>query len=100
MNRTTERRAVTDGARKSPWPRRARVCAVKALAVCVALMSLLLSPRSARAYPWMIRHDYTACAQCHVDPSGGGPLTAYGRAMGEVILRTRYDGKSGEEAEP
>jgi hypothetical protein len=53
---------------------------------------------AARAYPWMIRHDYTACAQCHVDPSGGGPLSAYGRAMGEVLLRTQYGEHAGDEA--
>jgi len=50
----------------------------------------------------MIRHDYPACAQCHLDPSGGGPLSAYGRGMGEVLLKTRYDAQPGDEeaAEP
>jgi len=50
----------------------------------------------------MIRHDYPACAQCHLDPSGGGPLSAYGRGMGEVILKTRYGAEptGDEEAEP
>jgi hypothetical protein len=38
----------------------------------------------------MIRHDYAGCNMCHADPSGGGLLTAYGRAQGEVLLRTRY----------
>lgn len=47
----------------------------------------------------MIRHEYTACAQCHVDPSGSGPLTQYGRAMGEVILRTHYGSHSVDEPE-
>ena len=47
-------------------------------------------PTRAHAYPWMIRHGYAQCVQCHVDPSGSGPLTQYGRAMGEVLLRTRY----------
>src|SRR5689334_9316274 len=46
--------------------------------------------RSASAYPWMIRHEYPACAQCHLDPSGGGPLSAYGRGMGEVLLKSHY----------
>jgi hypothetical protein len=52
----------------------------------------------------MIRHGYTACAQCHLDPSGGGPLTQYGRAMGEVILKSQYapanPGAEGESADP
>lgn len=57
--------------------------------------------RQASAYPWMIRHEYTGCAQCHADPSGGGPLTAYGRAMGEVVLKTPYGRESvPEETEP
>ena len=52
----------------------------------------------ARAYPWMIRHEYAGCATCHADPSGGGLLTAYGRAQGELLLRTRYVGDANEEA--
>src|SRR5499427_9544108 len=103
MNRITGRRAVTEWARQPAWSRRFRGFAVKCVFVCVALTSLLLPARSAHAYPWMIRHDYTACAQCHVDPSGGGPLSQYGRAMGEVLLRTRYGAETtaeGDEAEP
>jgi hypothetical protein len=66
-----------------------------------ALAFLELRAGDAHAYPWMIRHDYTACAQCHVDPSGGGPLSAYGRAMGEVLLRTQYGEHARDEgAEP
>jgi hypothetical protein len=42
----------------------------------------------------MIRHGYTGCATCHVDPSGGGVLTEYGSAQGDLLLRTHY-GPSG-----
>jgi len=56
--------------------------------------AVLLSSRSAHAYPWMIRHGYTGCATCHVDPSGGGVLTEYGSAQGDILLRTHY-GPSG-----
>ncbi len=45
---------------------------------------------AAHAYPWMIRHGYTGCNACHADPSGGSLLTPYGRAQGELLLRTRY----------
>ena len=38
----------------------------------------------------MIRHDYTGCATCHADPSGGGLLTLYGRAQSDLLLRMRY----------
>lgn len=49
-----------------------------------------LAPTQAFAYPWMIRHGYTNCAQCHIDPSGGGTMTEYGRAQGEILVRTQY----------
>ncbi|MBN1209692.1 MAG: hypothetical protein JXB05_32890 [Myxococcaceae bacterium] len=45
-----------------------------------------LAPLGAEAYPWMIRHGYSSCATCHVDPSGGGMLTPYGRAQSEVLV--------------
>jgi hypothetical protein len=54
-------------------------------ALLVGLALLLWSPR-AEAYAWMIRHGYTACASCHVDPSGGGILTAYGRIVATELL--------------
>jgi hypothetical protein len=55
-----------------------------------ALLLALVTTREASAYTWMIRHDYGGCNQCHADPSGGGLLTPYGRAQGEVLLRMRY----------
>src|SRR5690348_11322894 len=57
---------------------------------CLLLLVCLLCSGRAHAYAWMIRHGYTQCVQCHVDPSGAGALTPYGRAMGELVLRTRY----------
>jgi len=75
---------------------------IKGLALLrgLSLLALLLCSRPAAAYPWMIRHEYTACAQCHVDPSGGGPLSTYGRAMGEVLLKSRYGDSTADESEP
>lgn len=63
------------------------------------VLALALVPASARAYPWMIRHGYTACASCHDDPSGGSLLTQYGRAQAELLLATRYGGKPAATAE-
>ncbi len=60
-------------------------------------VAILVSSRPASAYPWMIRHEYQGCVPCHADPSGAGLLTAYGRAMGENILRTRYGSKPPDE---
>jgi hypothetical protein len=67
--------------------------------VCFAatLAGLFLFTSSAEAYPWMIRHEYSGCVPCHADPTGGGLLTEYGRAQGDILLRTRYGG--GEEAQ-
>jgi hypothetical protein len=56
----------------------------------LALGFVIFTPGRAHAYAWMIRHDYTGCASCHVDPSGGGLLTAYGRAQSDLLLRMRY----------
>lgn len=65
------------------------------LALALACVAFTVTPR-ASAYGWMMRHDYPGCVQCHADPSGGALLTPYGRAQGEVLLRTRYPGE-GEE---
>jgi hypothetical protein len=50
----------------------------------------LAAASPALAWPWMIEHHYTGCNECHVDPSGGGMLTSYGRAQGEVLVRMDY----------
>jgi hypothetical protein len=47
----------------------------------------------------MIRHGYTSCTPCHTDPTGAGPLAAYGRAQSDLLLRSRY-GETAEEASP
>ncbi len=61
------------------------------LALFLLTLGVLLSlVRPAAAYPWMIRHEYTTCGLCHTDPSGGGLLTAYGRAQSAVILSTQF----------
>ncbi len=38
------------------------------------------------AFPEMIRHGYPQCASCHVSPSGGGILNAYGRVQADELL--------------
>lgn len=60
-----------------------------ALAVYAAV--LLLAP-PAQAYPWMIRHRYASCSACHSDPSGSGPITAYGRAVADSVIRIEDGG--------
>lgn len=55
---------------------------------------------SASAFPWMVKHDYQSCAVCHVDPSGAGQLTQYGRAQSDVLLRWTPTKPSAEAQEP
>ena len=70
---------------------------VRLVVACLFAFAVVLASRSASAYPWMIRHGYTQCVSCHADPAGGGLLTAFGRAQGEILLRTRYDGAPSHE---
>jgi len=59
----------------------------------------LCAPRPAAAYPWMIRHEYTGCGVCHLDPSGAGLLTDYGRAQSALLLEMQYGAPpKGDEA--
>jgi hypothetical protein len=69
---------------------------LRAASTVAVSVALFLWAFAASAYPWMIRHDYAGCPQCHADPSGGSLLTEYGRAQGELLLRTQY-GKAVEE---
>lgn len=68
-------------------------------ALAALLLAVLLFPREANAYAWTVNHGYTTCAACHADPSGGGLLTEYGRAQGEVFVRTPWE-ERGAEWEP
>jgi hypothetical protein len=62
-------------------------------------LAVLLCGAPASAYPWMIRYEYTNCTACHVDPSGAGLLTEYGRAQQEVLVTAHY-GKKAEDINP
>lgn len=64
--------------------------ALRATLTIASLGAASITAAPAHAYTWMISHGYTTCNQCHFDPSGGGLLTAYGRAQGELLLRTTY----------
>jgi len=62
-----------------------------------ALFVVLGAARRAEAYTWMIRYGHGSCVSCHLDPSGGGLLTAYGREEGADILRTPWPSSGDEE---
>ncbi|GAC1522321.1 MAG: hypothetical protein NVS3B10_22700 [Polyangiales bacterium] len=72
----------------------------RAVALGIALACLLALPSRAEAYPWMIRHGYVQCANCHADPAGGGLLNTYGRAQGEILMHTRYGASAEREPGP
>lgn len=75
-----------------------RLALLRLVLGALCFVAVLGAPRSAHAYPWMIRHDYTGCVSCHVDPSGGGVLTPYGALLGDEVLRTHYGASApGEE---
>lgn len=65
---------------------RAPLRSVLASVAGLLLLLLLGLPSDAQAYPWMIRHHYASCGSCHVDPSGGGLVTEYGRAQSELLV--------------
>jgi hypothetical protein len=62
------------------------------VSACLAFVFALAVSSNASAYAWMIRHEYTSCATCHADPSGGELLTLYGRVTSDAALRMQYGG--------
>jgi len=78
------------------------MCRRLTLALTVVMATVVFSslfvPSRAHAYSWMIRHGYTNCATCHVDPSGGSLLTPYGRAQGVLLMTSRYGATDDEAA--
>jgi hypothetical protein len=78
------------------------VRSLRAPRFCLALLITLVAlthAKSAHAYAWMIRHEYSRCATCHTDPSGAGLLNSYGRDQSDLLLRMQY-GKPDTEAGP
>src|SRR5690349_15571775 len=74
-----------------------RAISFGATLILFGLVASAIAPSRAHAYVWMVRHGYTTCATCHADPSGGGLLTQYGRAQGELLLRTQYAKKDQDD---
>jgi hypothetical protein len=61
----------------------------------VLLAILGNGPSPAWAFPEMVRHGYVNCTSCHVSPTGGGVLTAYGRELsGEILSTWKKDGET------
>ena len=60
----------------------------RAFVAAAVMLVALCAARRAEAYTWMIRYGEARCVSCHIDPSGGGLLTAFGRDEGADLLRT------------
>lgn len=60
---------------------------------------ILLLSSQGQAYLENIRHGYTSCQTCHVNPQGGSLLTPYGKALGPEIMFTTT-GASADSGEP
>jgi uncharacterized membrane protein len=52
-----------------------------AVAVLVAGAAGTLLPRQAQATPAYAAQTVLPCGRCHVNPAGGGPNTAFGKAF-------------------
>lgn len=64
------------------------------------LLLLCVVALPAQAYPWMVKHGYGSCATCHVDPSGSGQLTQYGRAQSDILVKWRTTPRKDDEEVP
>lgn len=81
---------------QSPTQLSCRGARLRRLLLCASVaFSAFLSSEGA-AYPWTIQHGYRQCRSCHLDPAGGGILSAYGRATAEDILGPIGDNEGGE----
>jgi hypothetical protein len=52
------------------------------LAIMLTVVSaVLMTPRPVSALPAYAQQTGVACGRCHVNPAGGGPNTAFGKAF-------------------
>src|SRR5690606_23764750 len=59
---------------------------------------LLILTEYCFGYAHFIGHGYTSCINCHFNPSGGGMLNDYGRAVSATTISSRiFNEKTDEE---
>src|SRR5947209_8287460 len=57
---------------------------------CYVLMLLCLGAYSTRAEPYLAVQLGLKCAQCHVNPTGGGLRTAFGDVFAQTVLAAEH----------
>jgi hypothetical protein len=68
--------------------------ALRTVVFLLAVVGASLTSRNAHAYAWMIRHGFSECGGCHVDPMGGETLTGMGRVTGQTLMASQYGGQT------
>jgi hypothetical protein len=66
----------------------------------VTLLAVLASAAAAGAEPRFLSKQYTRCTTCHVSPTGGALLSAYGRALSHRELSTTGAPAAAGDVEP
>jgi hypothetical protein len=66
----------------------------------VTLLAVLASAAAAGAEPRFLSKQYTRCTACHVSPTGGALLSAYGRALSHRELSTTGAPAAAGDVEP
>ena len=57
------------------------VCGLAGIAAVMLAVGAAVAPRPASALLAYAQQTGLACGRCHVNPSGGGPNTAFGKAF-------------------
>jgi hypothetical protein len=70
------------------------------VASMVTLLAVLASAAAAGAEPRFLSKQYTRCTTCHVSPTGGALLSAYGRALSHRELSTTGAPAAAGDVEP
>jgi len=61
---------------------------------CLLILILVFLESESLGYPSNTRYGYSSCRTCHVSPTGGGVLTAYGKSTGDETATWSYEGES------
>ena len=64
---------------------------MRRIAIAVALATLGLANARLHAEPYLAVREGLSCAQCHVDPAGGGLRTAFGNAYAQTQFAARRE---------